>query len=124
MHNGIDFTAPVGTEIYATGNGIVGKVEMNGRGYGNNVIINHGFGYQTLYAHMSKVNVRTGQRVLRGDIIGLVGNTGSSTGPHCHYEVIKGGVKINPVNYFFNDLSPEQYEKMLELSSKYNQSFD
>ncbi len=124
LHTGIDFTAPVGTEIYSTGNGTVSKVENNGRGYGNNVVINHGFGYQTLYAHMSKINVRQGQKVVRGEVIGLVGSSGSSTGPHCHYEVIKGGNKINPVNYFFNDLSPEQYEKMLELSSKYNQSFD
>ena len=124
LHTGIDFTAPVGTEIYATGNGVIAKVEMNGRGYGNNVTINHGFGYQTLYAHMSKVNVRPGQHVLRGDVIGFVGSTGSSTGPHCHYEVIKAGNKINPINYFFNDLTAEQYEKMLELSGKYNQSFD
>jgi murein DD-endopeptidase MepM/ murein hydrolase activator NlpD len=124
LHTGIDFTAPVGTDIYATGNGIVESVEKEGRGYGNNVIINHGFGYRTLYGHMSKINVRQGQRVVRGDIIGLVGSTGSSTGPHCHYEVIKNGNKIDPINFFFNDLSPEQYEQVLEISSKYNQSFD
>ncbi len=124
MHTGIDFTAPIGTEIYSTGNGVVQKVEREGRGYGNNVVINHGFGYETLYAHMSKIAVRQGQRVVRGDIIGYVGSTGSSTGPHCHYEVIKNGSKIDPINYFFNDLTSEQYEKVLEISSKYNQSFD
>ncbi len=124
MHTGIDFTAPIGTEIYATGNGVIGRVEKEGRGYGNNVIINHGFGYETLYAHMSKIAVRQGQRVVRGDIIGYVGSTGSSTGPHCHYEVMKNGNKIDPINYFFNDLTADQYEKVLEISSKYNQSFD
>lgn len=124
MHTGIDFTAPIGTEIYATGNGVIGRVEKEGRGYGNNVIIDHGFGYETLYAHMSKIAVRQGQRVVRGDIIGYVGSTGSSTGPHCHYEVIKNGTKIDPINYFFNDLTADQYEKVLEISSKYNQSFD
>jgi murein DD-endopeptidase MepM/ murein hydrolase activator NlpD len=124
LHTGIDFTAPVGTEIYATGNGVVKEVEKEGRGYGNNVIINHGFGYETLYAHMSRIIVKPGQKVIRGQVIGYVGNTGSSTGPHCHYEVIKNGNKINPINYFFNDLSPEQYEQVLEISSKYNQSFD
>lgn len=124
MHEGIDFTAPVGTEIYATGNGRVVKVEYNGRGYGNHVIIDHGFGYQTLYGHMSRFAVRPGQRVNRGDIIGYVGNTGSSTGPHVHYEVIKNGRKINPINFFFNDLSPEEYDLVRELASQSNQSFD
>jgi murein DD-endopeptidase MepM/ murein hydrolase activator NlpD len=124
MHTGMDFTAPVGTEIYATGNGIVGRVEFNGRGYGNNVVISHGFGYQTLYGHMSRMTVRLGQRVNRGDLIGYVGNTGTSTGPHLHYEVLRGGRPVNPVNFYYNDLTPEEYEKMLELSSKAGQSFD
>jgi len=124
LHTGIDFSAPSGTEIYATGNGVVEKVEREGRGYGNNVMINHGFGYETLYAHMSRIIVKPGQKVIRGQVIGFVGSTGSSTGPHCHYEVIRSGNKINPINYFFNDLSPEQYEQVLEISSKYNQSFD
>ncbi len=124
MHTGMDFTAPVGTEIYATGNGIVGRVEFNGRGYGNNVVISHGFGYQTLYGHMSRMTVRPGQRVNRGDLIGYVGNTGTSTGPHLHYEVLRGGRPVNPVNFYYNDLTPEEYEKMLELSSKAGQSFD
>jgi murein DD-endopeptidase MepM/ murein hydrolase activator NlpD len=124
MHEGLDFTAPVGTAIYSTGNGTVEKVEAFGRGYGNNVVINHGFGYKTLYAHMSKFGVRQGQRINRGDIIGYVGNTGSSTGPHLHYEVWKNGNKIDPINFFFNDLTPEQYVKVVELASQQNQSFD
>ncbi|MEP7265897.1 MAG: M23 family metallopeptidase, partial [Bacteroidota bacterium] len=117
MHEGLDFTATIGTEIYATGNGVVEKTEAFGRGYGNNVIINHGFGYKTLYAHMSKFNVRQGQRINRGDLLGYVGNTGSSTGPHLHYEVWKNGTKIDPINFFFNDLTPEQYEKVVEIAS-------
>lgn len=124
MHAGIDFTAPIGTEIYATGNGVVAKTEYNGRGYGNNVIIQHGYGYSTLYGHMSRFAVRPGQRVKRGDVIGYVGNTGSSTGPHVHYEVIKNGKKIDPINFFFNDLTAEEYEKIREQASQSNQSFD
>ena len=124
MHTGMDFTAAVGTEIYATGNGVVSKVENDGRGYGNNIIINHGFGYETLYGHMSKFNVRSGQKVKRGDLIGFVGNSGSSTGPHLHYEVRKNGNPINPVNFYYNDLSPEEYTKMLEISSRAGQAFD
>lgn len=124
LHTGLDFTAPVGTEIYATGNGVISKIEYNGRGYGHNVIISHGFGYETLYAHMNTINVRQGQKINRGDVIGFVGNSGTSTGPHLHYEVLKNGNKINPVNFFYNDLTPEEYEKMLEISSRPNQSFD
>lgn len=124
FHTGIDFTAPIGTEIYATGNGIVEKVEPMGRGYGNNVIINHGFGYETLYAHMSKFKVRPGQKISRGDIIGYVGSTGSSTGPHVHYEVLRNGEKIDPINYLFNDLSAADYEKVRTIASQQNQSFD
>ena len=124
LHTGIDFTSPIGTEIYATGNGVIEKVEYNGRGYGNNVTISHGYGYETLYGHMSRFNVRPGQKVKRGDIIGYVGNTGASTGPHVHYEVIKNGQKIDPVNYFFNDLSAEDYDKVREIASQQNQSFD
>lgn len=124
MHNGIDFTAPIGTEIYATGNGRVEGIESTGRGYGNNVVLDHGYGYKTLYAHLSKIVVKRGQKVVRGDLIGYVGSTGTSTAPHLHYEVIKNGVKINPINFFFNDLTPAEYEKMLEMSSQVNQSFD
>lgn len=124
MHEGIDFTAPVGTDIYATGNGVVKVVEYDSRGYGNHVVISHGFGYESLYGHMSKIKVRPGQKVNRGDIIGIVGSTGTSTAPHLHYEVIKQGNKINPINFFYNDLSPEEYQKMIEISSQSNQSFD
>ena len=124
MHEGIDFTAPVGTDIYAAGNGVIKEVVYGDRGYGNHVIVSNGFGYETLYAHMSKVNARTGQKVNRGDVIGNVGSSGTSTAPHLHYEVIKQGIKINPINFFYNDLSPEEYEKMIEISSQSNQSFD
>jgi len=124
MHWGMDFTAPTGTPIYATGDGKVSTYKKSRSGYGNHIIIDHGYGYQTLYAHMSKVDVRRGQKVKRGDIIGYVGSSGRSTAPHLHYEVIKDGRKINPVNYYFNDLSPEEYEMMLEFSSHSNQSFD
>jgi murein DD-endopeptidase MepM/ murein hydrolase activator NlpD len=124
MHEGMDFTAPVGTEIHATGDGTVEKVEPYGRGYGNNIIINHGYGYKSVYAHMSKFSVREGQKVKRGDLIGFVGNTGTSTGPHLHYEVRKNGNPVNPINFYYNDLTPEEYQKMVELSSQANQSFD
>ncbi|MCH1402377.1 MAG: M23 family metallopeptidase [Schleiferiaceae bacterium] len=124
MHWGMDFTAPTGTPIYATGDGVVSTRTNSRGGYGNHVVIDHGYGYETMYAHMSKFNVSRGQRVKRGDIIGYVGSTGRSTGPHLHYEVMKDGVKINPANYYFNDLSPEEYEMMLEFSSHSNQSFD
>jgi murein DD-endopeptidase MepM/ murein hydrolase activator NlpD len=124
MHTGMDFTASIGTPIHATGNGTVVKVEMNGRGFGNNIIIEHGYGYQTLYGHMSRIAARQGQKINRGDIIGYVGNTGSSTGPHLHYEVHKNGNPVNPINFFYNDLSPEEYDRMVEISSKASQSFD
>lgn len=124
LHTGMDFTAPIGTEVYATGNGVVSKVENDGRGYGNNIMINHGYGYETLYGHMSKFKVRVGQKINRGDLIGYSGNSGSSTGPHVHYEVRKNGTPVNPVNFYYNDLSPEEYEKMLEISSQAGQAFD
>ncbi len=124
FHTGIDFTAPRGTEVYATGDGVVDKVVMKKRGYGYHVVLDHGYGYKTLYAHMSKFKVRNGEKVKRGDVIGYVGSTGTSTAPHLHYEVIKSGKKINPMNFFFNDLTPEEYERVIELSSQSNQSFD
>lgn len=124
FHAGMDFTAPVGTEIHATGNGVVEKVELDGRGYGNNVFINHSYGYESVYGHMSKILVRPGQKISRGDLIGYVGNTGTSTGPHLHYEVRKNGNPLNPVNFYYNDLTPEEYAKMVELSSQSSQSFD
>ena len=121
MHKGMDFTAPIGTEIYATGDGVVEKVGWVG-GYGKTIMINHGFGYKTRYAHCSKYKCRKGQKVKRGDLIGFVGNTGQSTGPHLHYEVFKNKKQINPVNFFFNDLSPEEYDKVIEISSRPTQS--
>ena len=124
MHAGLDFTAETGTPVYATGDGIVEIASAQGDGYGNKVVIKHGFGYETLYGHNSRILVRTGQRVKRGQTIALVGSTGKSTGPHCHYEVWKNGVKIDPVNYFFNDISPQQYDQLLKIAEQSNQSFD
>ena len=124
MHSGMDFTAPTGTEIYATGNGIIKEVERSRRGFGNHVVIDHGFGYQTIYAHMSTFNVRVGQKIKRGEIIGYVGNTGTSTAPHLHYEVHKNGQAVNPISFYFNDLTPKEYDAMIELSAAANQSFD
>jgi len=123
-HYGVDFSAPQGTPIYATGNGKIKKIKKSRRGFGNHVVINHGYGYESLYAHMSKYTVRRGQKIKRGDVIGYVGSTGKSTAPHLHYEVHKDGKKINPAYYFHNDLSPEEFDRMLELSSQENQSFD
>ncbi len=124
MHTGMDFTAKIGTPIYATGDGYVSVADGSGRGYGNHVVLNHGYGYQTLYGHMSRIKVRRGQSVKRGEVIGYVGNTGTSTAPHLHYEVRKGGRPINPVNFYYNDLTPVEYEKMLKISATSNQSFD
>jgi hypothetical protein len=124
MHYGMDFSAPTGAEIFATGDGEVILAKRTWNGFGRHVIIRHGFGYETLYAHMSKVLVRKGQKVKRGEVIGLVGSTGTSVAPHLHYEVHKDGRKVNPAQYYFNDLSPEQYEEMLRQSANSNQSFD
>ena len=124
MHWGMDFSAPKGSEVYATGDGKIEKVKRSKRGYGNQVKIDHGYGYKTFYAHLNKYIVKRGQKVKRGDLIGYVGSTGTSTAPHLHYEVIKNKRKVNPVNYYFNDLTAEEYDKMLELSSQENQSFD
>jgi len=124
LHTGMDFSAKTGTPIYATGDGKISKVRKSRRGYGNHVIIDHGYGYKTLYAHMKKYIVRRGQKVKRGEVIGYVGSSGTSVAPHLHYEVHKNGRKINPVNFYYNDLNPEEYEKMLEISSQNNQSFD
>ena len=123
MHTGMDFTASLGTIIYATGDGIVEVADSESAGYGSHVVINS-YGYETLYGHMSKILVKKGQHVQRGEKIGLVGSTGTSTGPHCHYEVIKNGQKINPVNYYFLDLSPQEYATIVSQSDRNNQSFD
>lgn len=123
MHTGLDFSAPVGTEVYATGNAKVIFVGWR-QGYGNTIEIDHGYGYTTLYAHLYKALVRVGQKVKRGDIIALVGNTGKSVGPHLHYEVRVHNKPVDPKNYFFNDLSPEQYDQMVQLSNNYGQMLD
>ena len=124
FHAGLDFTAPQGTPIYATADGRVKLTSYNEGSYGNHVVINHGFGYETLYGHMVRIKARPGQMVNRGEVIGWVGNTGKSTGPHCHYEVHKNGNPIDPVYYFYNDLTPEQFDRMLKLAAAGNQSFD
>lgn len=124
MHTGLDFAAAIGTPIYATANGSVASTGFEEKGYGNHVIINHGYGYQTLYGHMVRIKTHPGQSVKRGEVIGWVGNTGKSTGPHCHYEVIRNGEKIDPVHYFFNDLSPTDYERLVKIAAASNQSFD
>jgi murein DD-endopeptidase MepM/ murein hydrolase activator NlpD len=116
MHYGMDFTAPQGTPIYATGNGVVITAGV-GNGTGNHVVINHGYGYQTVYMHMVKIKTHVGEQVKRGEVIGWVGSTGASTGPHCHYEVHVDGVPVDPVYFFYNDLSPEQYQRLLKISS-------
>ena len=118
LHEGTDFTAKKGTQIHATGDGIVEGVKTSKRGYGNQILINHGFGYKTRYAHLSKFLVKEGQKIKRGDVIGLVGNTGLSTGPHLHYEVRKNGQAIDPINFYFEDLTPEQYDEMIKQSTQ------
>jgi len=125
LHAGMDFTAPTGTEIYVTGNGTVASLQSSRRGLGNHIIINHGYGYTSVYAHLDRFNVlRVGQKVERGDVIGYVGNTGLSIAPHLHYEVKLNGINVDPVNYYFNDLTPGEYERMIEIASKTGQSFD
>jgi len=124
FHQGLDFTAPSGTPIYATADGMVQVAGFSTDGYGNKVVINHGYGYQTLYGHMVRVIANVGQNVKRGQVIGYIGSTGKSTGPHCHYEVIKKGVKVDPVYYFYNDLTPEQFDRLLKAASNNKQSLD
>jgi len=124
FHAGLDFTAPVGTPIYATADGVVTEAGYNAGGYGNRVVINHGYGYETLYGHMYRVKVRSGRKVHRGEVIGYVGSTGKSTGPHCHYEVHRSKNPVDPVYYFYNDLTPEQYDRLLKLAQTANQSLD
>ena len=124
FHGGIDFSGPVGTCIYATGDGVVSKVEKNKSGYGNNIIIDHGYGYKTRYAHLHSFSVKKGDKVKRGQEIGKMGNTGKSTAPQLHYEVIKNNKAINPINFFYNDITPEEYDKILELSQHPSQTMD
>ena len=116
FHSGMDFASFIGTDVFVTGDGVVETVEENYWGYGNVIIVNHGYGYKTRYAHLSKFGVTKGEKVKRGQVIGYVGSTGKSTGPHLHYEVIRNGEPTNPMHFFFNDLTPEEYETVLELA--------
>jgi murein DD-endopeptidase MepM/ murein hydrolase activator NlpD len=124
MHAGLDFAAPQGTPIYATANGTVMVAGNLGNGYGNHVVINHGYGYETLYGHMYRVKARNRQKIKRGEIIGYVGSTGKSTGPHLHYEGHKNERPLDPVYFFYNDLTPEQFDRILKAAAASNQSFD
>ncbi|MDO4180759.1 MAG: M23 family metallopeptidase [Bacteroidales bacterium] len=123
FHAGMDFSANIGTPVYATGNGTIVKAGWES-GYGNLIKVDHGFGYVTWYAHLNKCKVRVGQKVLRGEVIGEVGNTGKSTGPHLHYEVHVKGKVVNPVNYYFMDLSAEDYDKMIQIAANHGKVFD
>lgn len=124
FHYGMDFSAPRGTPIYATGDGKVSRADNNATGYGNHVVIDHGYGYESLYAHLYKYNVRPGQKVQRGDIIGFVGSTGRSEAPHCHYEVSKDEERINPINFYYGSLTSEEFAEILKKSQEENQSLD
>ena len=124
FHAGLDFAAPLGIPIYATADGVVRVAGNLGNGYGNHVVINHGYGYETLYGHMYRIAVKNGHRVKRGEVIGYVGSTGKSTGPHCHYEVHKNGRPLDPVYFFYNDLTPEQFDRILKAAASNNQSLD
>lgn len=123
MHEGMDFTAPTGTDVFATGNGRIVSAGWE-QGYGNSIKIDHGFGYETFYAHLSAIYVMVGHQVVRGEVIGAVGNTGKSTGPHLHYEVHQKGVPVNPQNFYFLDLTPEEYDRMIQLSANAGQMLD
>jgi murein DD-endopeptidase MepM/ murein hydrolase activator NlpD len=123
-HWGMDFTAPQGTPVYATGDGKVTRADNAATGYGKHIRIDHGFGYVSLYAHLSKYNVRRGQKVKRGDLIGFVGNTGRSQAPHLHYEILKNGRKINPINFYYGNLTPEEFEAMQKAAQIQGQSLD
>jgi len=124
FHYGMDFSAPRGTPIYASGDGVVARADNKATGYGNHIVINHGYGYESLYAHLYKYNVKRGQKVQRGDLIGFVGSTGRSQGPHLHYEVYKDGERINPMNFYYGSLTSEEFEVMLKTSQQENQSMD
>ena len=124
MHKGMDFTSPKGTPVYATGNGKVIRADNRSSGFGNHIRIDHGFGYITLYAHLSKYNTKKGRKVKRGDLIGYVGSTGRSMAPHLHYEVRYNGRNVNPINFYYGDLSPEEFQEMLKTASQEGQSYD
>lgn len=124
MHEGMDFTAPTGTPIYATGDGVIKRADNTASGYGNHIVIQHGYGYETLYGHLSKYNCRAGQRVKRGDIIGYVGSTGRSEAPHLHYEVHKKGKVVNPINFYYGNISAAEYVVISKIANQENQSLD
>lgn len=124
FHAGMDFTAKTGTPVYATGDGVVRRADNRASGYGNHIVLRHGFGYQTLYAHLSKYNVKVGQKVKRGDIIGFVGSTGRSEAPHLHYEVHVNGRPVNPINFYYGNISAEEFEVIAKLANQENQSLD
>jgi len=124
MHKGMDFTSPTGTPIYATGDGVVRRADAGASGFGNHIVISHGFGYETLYAHLSRYNCRPGKRVRRGDVIGFVGSTGRSQAPHLHYEVHKNGNVVNPINFYYGNISAVEYMAIAKLATQENQSFD
>lgn len=124
LHSGVDFSADIGTDVYSTGDGTVEEIESNVWGYGKSIIINHGFGYKTRYAHLSAFKVKKGDKVKRGSLIGLIGNTGKSTGPHLHYEVLLNDKTLNPINFFHSDLTPEEYEKLIEISRQSFKAYD
>jgi murein DD-endopeptidase MepM/ murein hydrolase activator NlpD len=124
FHSGMDFSANLGTEAYATGDGVVFDVERNEWGYGNMVILDHGYGYKTRYAHLLKPAVRKGQKVKRGQVIGYIGSTGKATGVHLHYEVLKNDDQIDPINFFYQDLTPDEYDLILQQSTLPTQTMD
>lgn len=124
FHKGMDFTAPKGTAIQATGNGRVVSINKTGKGYGKHILIDHGFGYKTLYAHMSTIEVKQGQAVKKGQKLGKVGSTGSSTGAHLHYEIWHNGKPINPIDYVLDGLNPKEYQDLVKRASTLNQSLD
>jgi murein DD-endopeptidase MepM/ murein hydrolase activator NlpD len=124
FHAGMDFSAPSGTQIFATGDGVVDRADAGASGYGNHIVIRHGFGYETLYAHLSSYKCRVGQRVKRGDIIALVGSSGRSQGPHLHYEVHKNGEVVNPLNFYYGNISAAEYVQIAKTSTQENQSLD
>jgi len=124
LHAGIDFSAAIGTEVYVTGDGVIESAEVSMSGYGKCIVVNHGFGYKTRYAHLSEFKIKAGQKVKRGELIGLVGSTGKSTGSHLHYEVEMNGKKIDPIHFFHSDLSPEEYEQVLHLSKQSYKAYD
>jgi murein DD-endopeptidase MepM/ murein hydrolase activator NlpD len=124
MHKGMDFTAPTGTPVYAAGDGVVQRADAGASGYGNHIVVSHGYGYETLYAHLSRYNCKVGKKVNRGDVIGFIGSTGRSQAPHLHYEVHKNGLVVNPINFYYGNISAVEYTAIAKLATQENQSLD